>query len=84
MALRGWGRDEFQTASPEFMDAVRWGLFAERLGPVLSKWEEIQDREMHKGMSPRDRRVLGRAKLQAAEAIAAIKAVLYPEDDEIV
>lgn len=35
LALRGWGREEFELASREFLSEVRFGLFAEMAGRWL-------------------------------------------------
>lgn len=36
LALRGWGESDFRLVRPDFLEAVRFALFAERMGPELS------------------------------------------------
>lgn len=84
MALRGWGREEFDTVTVDFASAVRFALFAERVAPILRSAEETAEMEVprHGQADTRTIRAVVRAKQAAADALPAIKAVLYPEDDD--
>jgi hypothetical protein len=60
------------------MAAIRWGLFAEKAGPLLASWREIQAMKIDP-KSP-DRDVIG-AKVKADKLVPQLEALLYPEDD---
>ena len=81
MSLRGWGAEELRTASPEFMAAARFALFAEHIAPMLTNAEQVQNMPMT-GVEPEQMRTLVPAKVAAANAIPALKALLWPEDDD--
>lgn len=36
LALRGWGESDFRLVRPDFLQAVRFALFAERMAPELA------------------------------------------------
>lgn len=71
----------FRQASPEFLAAARFALFAERAAPSLVELEQIQNQPITPDMSPDHRGELARNKIQAAKDIPAFRALLYPEDD---
>lgn len=81
LATRGWGREEFRLAAPDFMAAVRVYLFAEKMAPVLREQEAIQAAPTSRDMTPDSRLALASAKTDAAKIIAALKPILYPEDE---
>ena len=81
LSLRGWGAEELRTASSEFMEAARFALFAEHLTPMLTNAEQIQDLSLA-GADPERMRALVPAKVAAANAIPALKSLLWPEDDD--
>ena len=78
--LRGWRSEEYEHAAPDFLEAVRWALFAERGVPMLNEAEEM-------ALTPVDTRL-------AADSVAAIlsarkagenaakhlRPILFPED----
>jgi hypothetical protein len=82
LALRGWGRDDFATATGDFMAAVRFALFAERVGPILNSAEEIRDQPVDLRNDPASTRTLMKAKHQAEAAVDSLRDALYPEDDD--
>lgn len=81
LSTRGWDREMFRQASPEFTFAARFALFAERAAPALAELEAIQNQPVTADMSPEYRGALARNKIQAAKDIPAFRALLYPEDD---
>jgi len=82
LALHGWGRDDFAHATADFLAAARFALFAERVGPMLEKTEQVRDMEVTRDMTPSSQRAVMKAKAEATEAIDAMRAALYPEDDD--
>lgn len=76
---RGLGRDELLYGDPTFLEAVRWATFAGKLSPRLSQarlWNEQLADDPAGGPEMI-------AKRQAArEQLAAIEAVLFPEDSD--
>lgn len=74
--MRGWGPESFRRAKPDFMAAIRFGLFSEAAMPLLKSWREIQSTSITKD-TPTE--VIG-AKVRAVEVIPALEAMLYPED----
>jgi hypothetical protein len=81
LALRGWGPDAFARATPEFIEAARWGLYVERLGPLLAEHREVQAMTIDRRNPPSNLPAVLAAKAAADEAIPLIEAILYPEDD---
>lgn len=77
--MRGWTPEAFARATPEFMDAVRWGLFCEGAAPTLSHWRSIQSTRLD--MTNPNPDLIG-AKVHAAEIVPMIEGVLFPEDDD--
>lgn len=75
LSLRGWGHAEFGTATPEFLSAARFALFAERVAPLLATAEEAAALPA-KGLT-RDQIA---AKVEASKAIPVYREALYPED----
>lgn len=41
LALRGWGEAEFRLARPEFLEAVKFAMFAERLAPSIVAAKQV-------------------------------------------
>jgi hypothetical protein len=82
LSTRGWGRDEFREATPDFAAAARFAVFAERAIPFLQDQQQIQNTPFEDGMSPDARGDLTMGKLNAAKNIASFRAWLYPEDDD--
>lgn len=82
LALRGWGAAEFREATPAFLAAARWALYAERYAPVLADHERTLALPMT-DLSPQGKLDLARAKQQAGRVVDALRAVLYPEDDDL-
>jgi hypothetical protein len=78
--LRGWGRDEFATASPETMTAARAALFAERLAPLLAETLETLAVDPS-NVEPPQRPQLNRARREAAKQRDEIRALLGMADD---
>jgi hypothetical protein len=81
---RGLGSDDLRYAVPEFLDAVHWALFAEKLAPELAEAREIvatdpPDELMNAGGSHLTTFMANRAR--ARHRLAALEAALYPEDD---
>jgi hypothetical protein len=77
--LRGWGRDEFATASPETMTAARAALFAERLAPLLAETAEVLAVDPSNAEPPQ-RPQLNRARREAAKQRDAIRSLLGLSD----
>lgn len=63
------------------MAAARFALFAEHIAPMLTNAEQVQNMPMT-GVEPEQMRTLVPAKVAAANAIPALKALLWPEDDD--
>lgn len=82
LSTRGWGPEAFKAATSDFLEAARFALFAEKVGPFLADAEEVLARPMPS--DPKAKLALARGKKQAQAAVPVIKALLYPEDDEIV
>jgi hypothetical protein len=82
LALRGWTPDAFARAKPEFMDAIRFGLLAERAAPMLARYREVQAMKI----DPRDKSLdvpaILAAKEEAARMIPLLTEILYPADDD--
>ena len=78
LSTKGWGHDEFRNATPDFLAAARFALFAERVAPLLAQAEEVAALP-RKGLTPDQIR----AKVAGAEALPVFRAVLYPEDEPI-
>jgi hypothetical protein len=77
--MRGWTPEAFARATPEFMDAVRWGLFSERAAPTLAHWRGIQATPLDMTNPNKD---LIAAKVQATEVVPMIEELLFPKDDD--
>lgn len=78
LSLRGWGRDEFATASPDFIAAARFAVFAERVAPILAAAQELAAMPAS-GMTPAQIK----AKVAASAAIPNLHSALFPEDEPI-
>jgi hypothetical protein len=78
--LRGWGRDEFATASAEAMTAARAALFAERLAPLLAEAEETLAIDVS-GIDAKQRPQVNRARREAAKQRDEIRSLLGMSDD---
>lgn len=78
--MRGWGPESFRRAKPEFMDAVRWGLFVEKVTPILRGYREIQAVPVTKD-TPDLPAILGQ-KNEAARLIPLLEDLIYPKDDD--
>lgn len=70
---------DFGAADPEFIEAVRHALYAERLGPVLTDLEGIQAADMS-DLKPEAKGRVAAAKLEAAKHIPSIRAALMLDD----
>lgn len=81
LALRGWGHDDFRLATPAFLSAARFAVFAERAGAVLSKAQAIQSQDMS-GLGNEEKGALALRKMDAAEDIATFTPLLFPEDND--
>lgn len=79
MALRGWGRDDFDYVSRDFRDAVRFALFAEKAAPMLGSLEQVAGMT-DAGMDLTNKARLAGAKVAAIAEAARIRAILEPED----
>lgn len=76
--MRGWTPEAFARAKPEFMEAVRFGLYAERAAPILARWRAIQGAQLD--MTNPDTALIA-DKVRAVTVVPLIEAVLYPEDE---
>lgn len=76
--MRGWGPEAFKRAKPEFMDAVRWGLFLEKAVPILAGWKQIEAMVVS-GDTPNLPEIL-RQKHDAAEIIPMLTELIYPDE----
>lgn len=83
MSIRGWGRAEFEWASPEFLEGARHALFLEKAVPLLEGLQRIQDTEVTRDMPGSRRLALFKAKREAERLIPALTSILYPEDDDL-
>lgn len=81
LATRGVDRETFRLASPEFMAAARFALFAERAAPFLAEDEAIVAQPLSRDLTPDSRIALAKAKLEAEKRIPIVRALLYPEDE---
>ena len=81
LALRGWRPSDFEAAEPEFLEAVRFALFAEATAPDYLSLRKVQDTDMR---NVSDKGALGMAKMQAATLIPRFRSVLFldAEDDD--
>jgi hypothetical protein len=80
LTLRGWGRDEFATATAEMVTAARAALFAERLAPLLAETVETLAVDPS-NVEPQHRPQVNRARREAAKQRDAIRAALGMTDD---
>jgi hypothetical protein len=79
LSLRGWGEAEFTRAAPDFLAAARFAVFAERIAAELAAAQKVADTPFKPGHYDRQ---LVMAKAAAADAIPALKALLFPEDED--
>ena len=71
----GWGKAEFESAAPEFVQAIRAALYAERLTPLLE--DAARDAAMDPSqVVPQARPAINRAKMAAAELRDLIRSLL--------
>jgi hypothetical protein len=80
VARRGLGPDELRLASPPFLDAVRWTVFAEKVYAEVDAWQPAaqQSQEGLKGQMLND--VIASRKA-ARETIAQLRGELLLTDD---
>lgn len=80
LSLRGWGAEEFEWATPDFLAAARWAVFLERLMPL---YQSAQMRLTEPLPSDPDaKRHAVRVKLAAQEFTKDWTPILFPEDDD--
>lgn len=85
MARRGLGADELRQADPAFLEAIRWVVFAEKLGPGLVAARRTADTDPPDELLNRGGAALVafRAEREAARArVAELEPILYPADPE--
>lgn len=75
--MRGWGPEQFARATPEYMAALRWGLYAERAVPILAGWKAVQAIPTNEATPEQLTQ-----KLDAAKVVPLLTDLLYPEDDD--
>lgn len=81
LSLRGWGREDFRLATPEFAEAARWAIFAEGGVRELTQARQIEAEPFGADMTNPANVQLIRAKGQAKDVIAAWTDLLYPADE---
>ncbi len=82
LATRGWGRDEFDTVTPAFRDAVTFGLFAERLAPLLDDIQSAVHAPLPPGANASELAKAMGDKTAAQRAADEFRSILFPEDDD--
>lgn len=83
LSIRGWGRAEFEAASPDFLAGARFALFLEKAIPLLREWEAVRDIPVTGDMSGDRRIALFKAKRAVEPLIPALTSLIYPEDDDL-
>ena len=80
--MRGWGPESFERATPDFLAACRWAMYAEMAMPGL-----IHARRVVAGGTPRG--LTGTAMIDATRALLSAKSmvadwepVLFPVDGD--
>lgn len=76
MARRGLGPDELRLASPPFLNAVRWTLFAEKVYAQVQTEQQVLDMTE---ASKRTSEVIG-ARKAARETIAELRVAMDLDD----
>lgn len=80
--MRGWGEADFRLVRPPFLALIRHGLLAESVGPVLERLEGVMAQDLGGISDPRTKLAVARQKSLASEAIAPLRALIYPEDGD--
>lgn len=80
LALRGWGREEFELASREFLAEVRFGLFAEMAGRWLQTAQFRAGPVDTRGMSDKTAGDAIRMQLAAQSEVKRLRAALGLDD----
>lgn len=79
--MRGWGPEAFERATPEFLRLVRFGLFAEAIGPTLREARELMDSPMPRE-NPEARIALAKAKIEAGKVLPQIRTALMLDEPD--
>lgn len=82
LALRGWGSEDFARATPSFLSAVRWALYAEKATVMYRNAQENAALTMPSGISGEQQRKLITLRLDAAAFVKSFGPVLFPEDEQ--
>lgn len=80
LSLRGWGEREFRLARPDFLDAARFAIFAERLGPMLAEGEAVMAASLP--TEPHAKLEAAVRKEKVAELIPVLRRALHLEGDD--
>lgn len=78
LASRGWGVEEFQRASPDFLAACRWLVMVERAVPEY----QVAQRAANVPLTTDTPVEVIRAKVAASEIVNDWRPWLFPEDDD--
>ncbi len=75
------GADELERASPAFVAAVRWALFAEAYGSDLDELRRGAKAEMPDGLTGAGVQTFMASRQALRDELAERERVLFPEDD---
>ena len=80
VARRGLGPAELRLGQPGFLRAVRWALYAEKVGADLPELRSAVATDPPDGLTGAGRTAFMANRRHLRESLAATEAALYPED----
>ena len=82
VARRGLGPAELRLGRPAFLRAVRWALYAEKVGAVLPEIRQAVATDPPDGLTGAARTAFMANRTHLRESLAVTEAILYPEDGD--
>ncbi len=82
VARRGLGPTELRLAAPEFLRAVRWAVFAEKLAADLPAVRSAVATDPPDGLMGADLTAFMARRTKLRGSLAELEALLYPEDGD--
>lgn len=82
VARRGLGPAELRLGQPAFLRAVRWALYAEKVGADLPEIRTAVATDTPDGLIGASLTEFMANRKRLRESLAATEAILYPEDDD--
>ena len=82
VARRGLGPAELRLGQPGFLRAVRWALYAEKVGADLPELRSAVATDPPDGLTGANRTAFMANRRHLRESLAATEAALYPEGDD--